>query len=248
MRSGFPGFPVEGMQFLRSLARNNQRDWFQPRKPVFESQVKAPMVELVTALNRALAEFAPEYVTDPARAVFRIYRDTRFSKDKTPYKDHIAASFSRRGLDKTGAGGYYFSVSDKEIEVGGGVYLPQPEILLAIRRHVAANYEELRRLLAVRAVKRLLGDLQGEQLTRVPKGFDACHPAADLLRYKSYILYTTLSPEIATTPRLYSEVAKRFQAMTPFLDFITGPLVRPKAQPKRPKSGHFDDRRLPVAF
>jgi uncharacterized protein (TIGR02453 family) len=248
MRSGFPGFPGEGIQFMRALARNNNRDWFQPRKHVFEGQVKAPMVELVTALNRALTEFAPEYVTDPAKAVFRIYRDTRFSKDKTPYKDHIAASFPRRGMPKTGEGGYYFSVSDKEIEVGGGVYLPQPDTLLAIRRHVAAHHEELRRLLAGRTVKRLLGDLLGDQLTRVPKGFAADHPAADLLRYKSYILYTTLSADIATTPRLYTEVLKRFQAMAPFLDFITHPLVRAKAQQKRPKSGHFDDRHLPVAF
>jgi uncharacterized protein (TIGR02453 family) len=248
MGSGFSGFPGEGIRFLRSLARNNKRDWFQPRKHIFDGQVKAPMVEMVAALNRAMAEFAPEYSTDPAKAIFRIYRDTRFSKDKTPYKDHIAASFPRRGMPRTGEGGYYFSVSDKEIEVGGGVYMPQPETLLAIRRHVAANHEELRRLLADRTVKRLLGDLQGDQLARMPKGFATDHPAADLIRFKSYILYTTLAPDIATTPRLFTEVLKRFQAMTPFLNFITHPLVRPKAQQKRPKSGHFDDRYLPVAF
>jgi uncharacterized protein (TIGR02453 family) len=247
MRSGFPGFPDEGIRFMHALAHNNRRDWFQPRKHIFEGHVKAPMTEMVVALNHAMMEFAPEYVTDPAKAIFRIYRDTRFSKDKTPYKDHIAASFPRHGMPKTGEGGYYFSVSHKEIEVGGGVYMPQPDTLLEIRRHIAGNHEELRRLIADRPVKRLFGDLLGDQLTRVPKGFAADHPAADLIRFKSYVLFTTLPPDIATTPRLYTEVLKRFRAISPFLNFITRPVLRAKAQ-KRPKSGHFDDRHLPVGF
>src|SRR5262245_18776975 len=167
MRSGFPGFPEEGMQFLRGLARNNRRDWFQPRKPVFDEKVKAPMVELVEAINGALAQFAPEYTTDPARAIFRIYRDTRFSKDKTPYKDHIAASFPRRGLPKQNHG-FFYSVSAKQVEIAGGVYMPEPDTLLAIRRHIAIHHDELRRILADRAMKRLLGSLYGDQLTRVP--------------------------------------------------------------------------------
>src|SRR5690242_5557082 len=151
-RSGFPGFPEEGIQFFRRLARNNNRDWFQPRKAIFEEQVKRPMLELVDALNRGLARFAPEWVTDPDKAVYRFYRDTRFSKDKTPYKDHIAASFHRRGMPKNGSGGYYFSVSHKEIEVGGGVYLPDPDVLLAIRRHIAEHHEDLQRITSNRTV------------------------------------------------------------------------------------------------
>ena len=91
-RSGFAGFPPEAMEFLRGLARNNRREWFLPRKAVYETSVKQPMRELVTALNQALAGFAPEYATDPEKAIFRIYRDVRFSKDKKPYKEHIAAS------------------------------------------------------------------------------------------------------------------------------------------------------------
>jgi uncharacterized protein (TIGR02453 family) len=106
MRSAFPGFPAEAMTFYRGLARNNTREWFQPRKPVYDEQVKAPMVELVTALNQAMMKFAPDYVTDPAKAIYRIYRDTRFSPDKTPYKTQIAASFARRGMEKHGAAGF----------------------------------------------------------------------------------------------------------------------------------------------
>jgi uncharacterized protein (TIGR02453 family) len=234
MRSLFPGFPPEAMQFFRGLARHNNRDWFQPRKAIFEEQVKRPMRELVEALNGAMESFAPEYVTDPDKAIYRIYRDTRFSPDKTPYKDHIAASFRRRGASPHQEGGYYVQISHKEVAVGGGVYMPQPPVLLGIRQHIAAHHEELRKILAGRPVRRLLGELQGDQLTRVPKGFCAGHPAADLLRFKYFILYVELAPDLATTPALFREVLKRFRAMKPFLDFLTAPAAakRRKVDPQ----------------
>src|SRR5215510_14295156 len=147
MNNGFPGFPAEGIQFFAKLMRNNRREWFQPRKETFDTQLKAPMRELVEALNTAMRKFAPDHVTDPDKAIYRIYRDTRFSKDKTPYKDHIAASFYRRGGTGHGSGGFYCAVSHKEVAVGGGIYMPEPETLMAIRHHIAANHEDLRRLL-----------------------------------------------------------------------------------------------------
>ena len=224
MATGFPGFPQEGIEFFRKLSRNNRREWFQPRKPIFDEKVKAPMRALVEEVNRALAGFAPDYVTDPEKAIYRIYRDTRFSKDKTPYKDHIAASFHRRTANAHGDAGYYFAVSHKEVAVGGGIYMPEPQALLAIRNHIAEHHQEMRKQLANRVVKRLLGDLQGEQLSRVPKGFCAEHPAADLLRYKQLFLYIELPPDLATTRALSGEIVKRFKAIVPFLNFLTAPL------------------------
>ena len=223
MRSGFQGFSPEAMAFFRGLARHNDRDWFQPRKPVFEQHVKQPMRELVEALNGAMKSFAPEYSTDPDKAIYRIYRDTRFSKDKTPYKNHIAASFHRRGTGPHKYGGYYLQVSHKEVAVGGGVYMPEPAVLLGIRRHIAEHHAEFRKILAARPVRQLLGEVQGEQLSRVPKGFCSTDPAADLLRFKSFILYTELSPDLAITPQLFTEVLRRFRVMKPFLDFLTAP-------------------------
>jgi uncharacterized protein (TIGR02453 family) len=230
MRSVFPGFPTgfppEGIQFMRSLARHNKREWFQPRKPIFEAQVKQPMRQLVEAVNAAMARFAPEYVTDPDKAIFRIYRDTRFSKDKTPYKDHISASFPRRGAP--GGAGYYFQVSHKDVGIGGGIYMPAPETLLAMRTHVAGHYQNFRRIAQARTVKQLFGGVQGEQLSRVPKGFDAAHPAADLLRFKQFILYVELEPDLAAGPELYPEIVKRFRALRPFLEFLNAPLSQKK--------------------
>jgi uncharacterized protein (TIGR02453 family) len=224
--TGFPGFPQAGIDFFRGLARNNRREWFQPRKAVFEEQVKQPMRTLVEAVNGALAGFAPAYVTDPEKAIYRIYRDTRFSKDKTPYKDHIAASFHRRTESPHGDAGYYFAISHKEVAIGGGIYMPEPQTLVTLRNHLAQNHQDFRKILANRTLRRLLGELQGDQLSRMPKGFPSDHPAEDLLRRKRFILYVELAPDIATTRALYNEIVSRFRAMVPFLDFLTAPLGR----------------------
>ena len=232
VRTGFAGFPAEGMQFFRSLARNNRREWFQPRKQIYDDQSKAPMMELVTALNAEMMRFAPNYVAAPAKAIYRLYRDTRFSKDKTPYKTHIAAIFPRRGLVKHEGAGLYFSVSAKEIEVAGGVYMPGPDAFLAIRTHLAERHEEFTRVIETRKLRGLMGNLQGTQLSRVPKGFRCDHPAADLLRHKQWLFFVTLNPALATTPKLLAEIRKRFEVMMPFLNLLNEPLVRAAKRPK----------------
>jgi uncharacterized protein (TIGR02453 family) len=229
MNTRFSGFSAEAMNFFRGLARNNRREWFQPRKPVFEEHVKRPMHELVECVNVAMKSFAPDYVTDPAKAVYRFYRDTRFSNDKTPYKDHIAASFNNRALGGQGAAGFYFAVSHKELAVGGGIYMTTPETLLAVRTHLAEHHAEFRRIVKSATVRKLLGELHGEQLSRAPKGFPCDHPASDLLRFKQYLLYIELPPDLATGPGVLKEVVQRFRAMTPFIDFLNAPLT-PRAK------------------
>jgi uncharacterized protein (TIGR02453 family) len=221
MRSPFLGFSFEALQFFRGLSRNNRREWFLPRKPLFEEKVKEPMRQLVDALNLALHDFAPEYQTEPDKAIFRIYRDIRFSKNKKPYKEHIAATFHRHGTTTHGQAGYYVAISHKSVAIGGGVYMPEPAQLLAIRQRIAERHAEFRRILAARPVRKLLGDLEGAQLSRVPRGFAADHPAADLLRYKYFILYVELVPKLATSPALYKNIVDRFRVMVPFMRFLT---------------------------
>jgi len=226
--AGFPGFSDEMVKFLRGLKRNNRREWFQPRKHLFDQHVKEPMLQLVEGLNAELAKFAPDYVTDPKKAVFRIYRDTRFSHDKTPYKNHIAASFSRRGSEHVSGGLFYFSVSNEEVEVAGGVYHPMPETLLLVRNYIAEHHEEMTRILADKKTRKLLGDLRGGELTRAPKGFDPEHPAIHLIKKKDWILDVTLDAGLATTPKLHREIADRFRAMAPLIDFLNRPLLKKK--------------------
>jgi uncharacterized protein (TIGR02453 family) len=234
MKNTFPGIPKEGIAFLRALKKNNDREWFTPRKATFEDTVRKPMIELVSALHREMLRFAPDYVGDPAKCVYRIYRDTRFSKDKTPYKTYASALFMRQGFDKYSGGAcYYFSISPEQIQVAGGVYTPERDVLLEVRQHIAANHKEFRKLIAAPKVKKLLGDLQGEELTRVPKGFDTEHPAADLVRRKSFLLDTMLDAKLATTPNLFKELSARLEAMTPFIEFLNRPILARRAKQKR---------------
>ncbi len=230
-KTGFAGFPRAAMEFFKGLERNNRREWFQPRKQIYDELVKAPMADLIRALTAEMMRFAPDYVTEPENAIYRIYRDTRFSEDKTPYKTHVAAVFPRRGLAKHGGGGLYFSVSAKEIEVAGGVYMPGPEQLLAVRSHIAGHEAEFRKITGSRSLKSLMGELQGEQLSRVPKGFACDHPAADLLRYKQWLYWVMLEPGLATTPKLLPEVRKRFEVLMPLIEFLNAPLVRAARKP-----------------
>ncbi len=224
MKSSFPGFPAQGIQFLRSLDKHNEREWFQPRKDIYETYAKAPMMELVAELNREIETIAPDYVVDPRKAVYRIYRDTRFSANKTPYKNHVAALWKHRKLEKNAGAALYISVSHKEVEIAGGLYMPGPEQLLATRNHLAENYATLRKF--SKALHASFGELRGSKLSRAPKGFDPEHPAIDLLMHKQWFWDTVLPAEIATTPKLYTELAKRVKLIMPALQFFNEPLVK----------------------
>jgi uncharacterized protein (TIGR02453 family) len=228
VRTAFAGFPEEMVRFFRGLKRNNRREWFQPRKHLFEQHVKTPMLELASAINAELATFAPDYVTEPKNAVFRIYRDTRFSADKTPYKTHIAASFSRRNSGRLGPGGFYFSVSNETIEVAGGIWHPEREVTLLVRNHIAETHAELDRILGDKKARKLTGSLRGDALTRSPKGFDPEHPAASVIKMKDWILDVALDPSLATTPQLHSEIVARFRAMAPLIQYLNRPLIARK--------------------
>jgi len=224
MKSEFPGFPPDTLRFLRRLKRNNDREWFQAHKDEYERFVREPMIELVTGLGPAVQSFAPEMVADPKRCIYRIYRDTRFSHDKTPYKTQVAALFWPRGQAKHASASLYFHVAPAEVLIAGGVYMPGSAELRRIRRHVAAHHAELRRILKSRSLIRLFGGLEGEQLTRAPQGCAPDHPAIDLLRRKQFLLYTTEPVKLAESPDLIKHLVVSFSAMMPFIRFLNAPL------------------------
>jgi uncharacterized protein (TIGR02453 family) len=220
----FAGFPPEALTFLRSLKRNNRREWFQPRKEIFETKLKTPMIQLVEAINAELLHFAPDHITDPKKAVYRIYRDTRFSADKTPYKTHIAAIFPHRGLEKHSSAGFYFHITAKEVGVGAGSYMPGPDELRAVRAWLAENHAEFRA--AARRPQKTLGKLDGSAVTRMPKGFAPGHPAEDLIRMKQWLYWVELDVKLATSARLLPELVKRFRAAAPVIAMLNAPLQK----------------------
>jgi len=232
MKSAFPGFSPDALSFLRALKRNNRREWFQPRKEKYETLIKLPMMELVGALNAEFTRFAPDYVTPPEKAVYRIYRDTRFSHDKTPYKTHISAIFPRRTAVKRAGAVFYFHFTEKDVLAFGGVYSPERDELLAYRALLAERYRELEEILRDKRVRRLTSGLQGEQLSRVPKGYPCDHPAEGLLRRRQWHLGSELDIKLLTTPRLLPELARHFAAMAPFVEFLNQAFAQKRERKK----------------
>lgn len=230
----FKGYSPAALYFLTKLARNNRRPWFQRNKHIYEQEIKAPTIELVTALNHQLMDFAPNYISAPKKAIFRIYRDTRFSHDKTPYKTRVAVVFHvNAAQSKTSGAFFYFHFNPKDVLIWGGIYMPPADELRAFRNLLAEHHEEFRKIVRAKPLRSLMGELQMEQLSRVPKGFPKDHPAEDLLRGKGWGFETTLPAKIVTTPKFVPELVKRFRVMTPFLDFMNQPLIKKTHKPKR---------------
>ena len=232
-RRPFSGFPKEGLQFLRSLKRHNNREWFREHKSIYENHVKQPMADLIAALAQDFQEFAPEMVASPKISAYRIYRDTRFSKDKSPYKTHVAAVFPRAGLEKHEGAGFYVHIAQSELLIGGGLYMPLPEDLNAVREHIAGKSETFLDIVEGRRFRKLFGTVGGEQLSRVPRGFPADHRAAGYLKYKQFLAGRTLPPDEAISPRFYKLVIETFKGMLPFVRFLNEPILRARRTRER---------------
>jgi len=226
MTAKFPGFSPDAIKFLRNLAKNNRREWFQPRKQQYEELIKAPMVQLVECLNNAFAELAPHYVTIPQKAVFRIYRDTRFSPNKAPYKTHVAANFPTRKLPKHEGAGLYFHVSPEAVWVGGGMYAPQTSQLQLVREHIATNVRRLRAIIDSPPFRRHVGSLEGERLQRVPRGFPRDHQAAEYLKLRQFLAGREFAATLATNPRFYATLLSVFRQVAPLARFLNEPLLK----------------------
>ena len=171
-----PGFTPATLAFLRALKRNNDREWFKARKERYERDVREPMIQVIERLAVDFKTFAPELVASPKASLYRIYRDTRFSGDKTPLKTNVAANFPWRGLHRHQGAGLYFEIAPAWVWIGGGMYAPEPAQLVKVREHIAETFPEIRTLSRARAFVKHFGALDGAKLTRVPRGYAADHP------------------------------------------------------------------------
>lgn len=221
-------FTPEGMKFLRGLARNNDREWFEARRAVYERAVKAPMLALIEEINAAMIEFAPEHVRPPHKVAMRIYRDIRFSPNKQPYKTHLSAWWSRRGMEKTSGGGFYLQISPQQVLIAAGVYMPEREQLLALRRWMSAHHAEYRamvkKLLKTRGAGFEISESHG--LTRMPKGFASDDPADEFVRAKSWGVSATLPAEAALEGTLAREIVRRFRLTTPLINTLNDAMLK----------------------
>jgi len=220
-----PYFRPEALTFLRNLARHNDRVWFNERKAVYESELKEPMLAVIRGITDAMMEFAPNHVRPAEKSLFRIYRDTRFSNNKLPYKTHVAAWWSHMGMQKTSGAGYYFQVSPKGVVIAAGAYMPEKEQLAAIRNWLLNDHVQFRRLLQKPAVRKTFTEFEGEALTRPPKGFPCDHPAMDLIKCKQWGLSTTLPAKTALEKNFAQTLIRHFKLLAPLVDALNTPIA-----------------------
>ena len=223
----------EGLAFLRALARNNDREWFTPRKAIFEAELKEPMLAIVRKVTDAMADFAPAFVRPAEKSLFRIYRDTRFSNNKLPYKTHVAAWWSHQGMEKTSGAGYYFHISAKDVVIAAGAYMPEKDQLAAIRHWLLENHAAFRKLLQKPAVRKAFTEFDGNALTRPPKGFPCDHPALDLIQCRQWGLATTLPATEALKPNFAALLIKHFKLAAPVVNALNTPIAATLAPRKK---------------
>ena len=218
----FTGFPIKTLLFLEELRANNNREWFEENKSRYEALVREPALDLITTMGPRLAKLSDQFVAAPKKvggSLMRVYKDTRFSRDKTPYKTNIGIQF-RHALGKdVHAPGYYLHIDPEECFVGVGLWHPEAEPLAAIRTHIAdqpAAWKKVRKQAGF-AEQFKLG---GESLRRPPKGYDETTPGIEDIKRKDFIAISELSAADIHEMNFVDLVATRFRTATPFMRFL----------------------------
>jgi uncharacterized protein (TIGR02453 family) len=223
----FPGFRRAALGFLAQLKRHNTRTWFEANRERYEAEVRHPLRLLVEELDVRLARLAPEIVGDPRRSIFRIHRDVRFAKDKSPYKTHAACWFYHMdagrgvGQDAAGGAGFYFHLEPGRSLIGAGIWMPPRTSLARIRDALVEDQVGFERIVEDRAFRRRYGGLDDDaMLTRPPRGFSAELPAARWLRYQSFTAGRSVSDAAVSSPRLIETVADDYARLVPLVRWL----------------------------
>lgn len=221
------GVPAAGLTFLRQLRRNNRREWFEPRREVYETALRDPLRALADAMDVRFARFAPEIVGDPKRSLFRIHRDVRFSRDKSPYKTHAALWFAHRdgdhgvGRDSFGGAGLYFHLEPGACFIAGGYWLPPRPALEKIRERLADDLNGFERILRAPAFRRTFGPLSEEgMLKRLPRGVAPGHPAERWLRHQSFTVSADIPDSFVRRADLPTLLERRYRTLMPLVRWL----------------------------
>jgi uncharacterized protein (TIGR02453 family) len=218
----YAGFEKASLEFLEQLAANNNREWFSENKARYEDQVLDVALRFIQSMQEPLAQFAPHFTAIPQRvggSLMRVYRDTRFSKNKLPYKTNIGIQFRHEQARDVHAPGYYVHVDPGQVFLGVGMWRPEPDALRAIRQRIVARPSEWKKALGDPGFRRCF-ELGGESLTRPPRGFDKDHELIGDIKRKSFIAVRNLDVEDCLGPQFQRKVESSFRAAAPFMGFL----------------------------
>lgn len=221
----FEGFDKSFFAFFRELAKNNDRAWFEANKPRYKEIVVGTCVSFIEAMGPRLKKISPHFVADArpnGGSMFRIYRDTRFSKEKTPYKTHAGIHFRHDAGKDAHAPGFYLHLEPTQVFFGGGVWMPDSSTLGKVRDAIVAKTPAWKKARTAASVVETYGDLgEGDPLTRPPKGYPADHPMIDDLKKKSFFVTTTATVSQAGDPKFVDQVAGAYGDAKPLMRFLT---------------------------
>jgi uncharacterized protein (TIGR02453 family) len=221
----FNGFPPEGLLFLKNLKKNNRRDWFADHKGEYEEFVKFPMETLIASLAGPLDKLSPGIFVHPKKSMFRIYRDTRFSRNKNPYKTHAAAIFHPKGPWQESAG-FYLHIEPGRTFLAGGVYMPDGQQLKKIRSAIARNPKKFLAVVGSKSFKSSFGALEGDKLSRAPMGYAPDHPMIEWLKFKQFIVAVEWPESAATKRSFVGRATALYGKMLPMVNFLNDALHR----------------------
>jgi uncharacterized protein (TIGR02453 family) len=213
----------ELFRFFKELARNNNREWFTRNKDRYLLVVRDPLLDFVEQFGPYLEKVSPHYVADPrpvGGSLFRIYRDTRFAKDKRPYKTHAGLHFRHIHANDVHAPGFYLHLEPGEVFCGVGIWRPRAETARAVRDAIVANPERWRRALAARSFRARFR-LDDSRLKRPPRGYDPDHAFVEDLKLKQFTAMTSLSERDACAPGFLAQLSKICKSASPFMEFLT---------------------------
>ena len=211
------------LEFLKKLAKNNNKVWFDNNREAYQA-AKADFELFVTQVLEKLAVTDPMFAQQKAKdCIFRIFRDVRFSKDKSPYKPNFGAYFNKGGRKAHGAG-YYIHLEPGKTFVGGGLWMPEGSMLKGVRQEIDYNFPEFKKIVTGARFKKLFGNVEGEQLKTVPQGYSADNPAIDYLKMKSYVVTAKMEDKEITAKTFVSKCMNVFTTMSPLVDFLNRPL------------------------
>lgn len=207
------------IKFLASLEKNNNKPWFDEHRTDYET-AKKDFEVFVDEIRKELVAIEPLLADQRAKdMVFRIFRDVRFSKDKTPYKANFGAYFCKGGK-KSPLGGYYFHLQPGKSFMAGGIWMPEGPMLKAIRQEIDYNFQEFESIMTNKAFKKLFKKLEGESLKTLPQGYTADNPAIEYLKMKSFIVTTPLADADLGSKTAVSKITKTFTLIKPLVDFL----------------------------
>ncbi len=218
----FQGFDPKTLKFLDELKKNNNREWFAEHKPRYEALVLEPALDFIATMGPHLYKISDYFEAIPKRqggSLMRVYRDTRFSKDKTPYKTNIGIQFRHEVGKDVHAPGFYMHIEPDNCFVGVGLWRPESKALAGIRTRIDMKPEAWKKAIGGRTFKANY-ELAGESLKRPPKGYSPEHPLLEDLKRKDFIAVTNFSKAEITSPKFVTSVAQRFRQAGPFMQFL----------------------------